>query len=147
MISQPTGDCKKLRLPICQIYHKFSGRLISWGAGYYHRISSIYIFPQFFLQALPERFPKLDSDYISASSKNTCDITLKHVLFSKLSLWPNPVLKSHQISFRFLEYHNPVRTLVILNISVDSRRTETVEEEDGRCHETTLEILPGSCSS
>jgi len=55
---------------------------------------------------------------ILASTDNTCDITLKHVLLSKLNLWQNPAQKSQQILSRFLGYHNVARTVVILNVSV-----------------------------
>ena len=39
------------------------------------------------------------SDHALASSKNTCDITLKHVLFTELNLRQNAALKSLHISF------------------------------------------------
>jgi hypothetical protein len=52
------------------------------------------------------------------STNNTCDITLKHALLSRLNLWQNSAKKPQQILSRFFGYHNVARTVVILNISV-----------------------------
>ena len=59
-------------------------------------------------------FPPV-SDHDLASSKNACDITLKHVLLPKLNLWQNQAMKLHQILFWIFSYHNCTRTFVILN--------------------------------
>ena len=67
------------------------------------------------------------SDHALASSKNACDITLKHALLAKSSLWQNPALKSHQISFRFFGYQNFAQTVVILNVSVLPLKIATLQ--------------------
>ena len=60
------------------------------------------------------------ADYNISSYKTACDIHLKPVFLAKLGLWRNPAPKLHEISFRFLGYHNIARTVVILNVSIIS---------------------------
>jgi len=61
-------------------------------------------------------FPPV-SDHDLASSKNACDITLKHVLLPKLNLWQNQAKELYQFLFRVFRYHKFTGSFVILNLT------------------------------
>jgi len=72
------------------------------------------------------------SDHALASSKNACDITLKHVLLPKLNLWQDPAKKLHQFLFSVFRYHNFTGTFDYLNVSKVDANMGYWQDSQGR---------------